>query len=402
MSKSIPEGLTRQHVLSALADLDAGIAAPFGPATGYELVHDGKRYAPKAVIGLAYKHLTGEILTHVEFSGGEAQGQANHALRRLGFEVVAKAGGAGSGFITSRGFSLPKNQQDMRNNLWFNMWQRRIWPYTELGEGDTLYWYDTVEKAIVWRSRVAKVDRFEYASKDEVTKRFKRRFDVDGLNDPYFVKAKNHGYCLAYQVDSLVRLAAPKPAEFRFPMDGWLRCSDKNAAQWLKNIPAPASPDGPSSGELSKTTRQVAETDYFSPSSLKDERERKLREIVQRRGQLDFRKKLIAAYSGQCAVTGCDAEAALEAAHIVPYTGPQSNHVTNGVLLRADIHTLFDLDLIGIDPESMEISVALELQATVYAELHGRKLSLPASADTPNQSALVKRWARFRRRPSSE
>jgi hypothetical protein len=72
------------------------------------------------------------------------------------------------------------------------------------------------------------------------------------------------------------------------------------------------------------------------------------------------------------------------------------------LLLRADIHTLFDLDLIGIDPGSIEISVAVELQATVYAELHGRKLSLPASADTPNQSALVKRWARFRRPPSSE
>jgi hypothetical protein len=402
MTKSIPDGLTKQHILSALADLDAGIAAPFGPATGYELVHDGKRYAPKAVIGLAYKHLTGEILAHAEFSGGEAPGQANHVLRRLGFDVVAKAGGAGLGFITSRGFALPKNQQEMRKNLWFNMWQRRIWPYMELGEGDTLYWYDTADKAIVWRSRVAKVDRFEYANKDEVTKRFKRRFGVNESNDPYFVKAKDQGYCLAYQVDSLVRLAVPKPAELRFPMDGWLRCSDDKATDWLRSLSAPKSADGPSAREIEKTTTQVAATDYFSPSSLKDERERKLREIVQRRGQLDFRKKLIAAYSGQCAVTGCDAEAALEAAHIVPYTGPQSNHVTNGVLLRADIHTLLDLDLIGIDPESMEISVAVELQATVYAELHGRKLSLPASADTPNQSALVKRWARFRRPPSSE
>jgi hypothetical protein len=402
MPKSIPEGLTKHHVLSALNDLDAGIDAPFGPSTGYELVHDGKRYAPKAVIGLAFKRLTGKILAHAEFSGGEAPGQANHVLRSLGFDVVAKAGDVESGFITSRGFSLPTNQKGMRTNLWFNMWQRRIWPYKELGEGDTLYWYDTVEKAIVWRSRVAKVDRFEYANKDEVTKRFKRRFGVNEPNDPYFVKAKDQGYCLAYQVDSLVRLAVPKPAEFRFPMDGWLRCSDENAAEWLKNLPAPASPDGPSAGEVSTKTTQVASTDYFSPSSLKDERERKLREIVQRRGQPDFRKRLIAAYGGRCAVTGCDAEAALEAAHIVPYTGPQSNHVTNGVLLRADIHTLFDLDLIGIDPESMEISVAVELQATVYAELHGRKPSLPASTDTPHQSALVKRWARFRRPPSAE
>lgn len=399
MANSIPQELTRQHVLSALTDLDAGIDAPFGPATGYELVHDGKRYAPKAVIGFAVKHLTGKMLAHTEFSGGEAPGQANHVLRALGFTVVAKDGATKSGFITSRGFALPTNSQKMGASLWFNMWQRRLWPFIELDEGDTLYWYDTKEQAIVWRSRVAKVDRFEYENKDEVTKRFKLRFRVNGSNDPYFVKAKDQGYCLAYQVDSLVRLAVPKPAEFRFPMDGWLRCSDEKAAGWLRGLSAPKSGDGPSARELAKTTSQVAETGYFSPASLTDERKKKLREIVERRGQPDFRKRLIAAYSGRCAVTGCDAEAALEAAHIVPYTGPQSNHVTNGLLLRADIHTLFDLDLIGVDPESMEISVAVELQATVYAELHGRKLSLPASTEIPNQSALVKRWGRFRSLP---
>ena len=55
MPQSIPKGLTREHVLRALADLDAGIDHPFGAPTGYELVHDGKRYPPKAVIGLAYR-----------------------------------------------------------------------------------------------------------------------------------------------------------------------------------------------------------------------------------------------------------------------------------------------------------------------------------------------------------
>ena len=105
---------------------------------------------------------------------------------------------------------------------------------------------------------------------------------------------------------------------------------------------------------------------------------------------------MIVAYGGRCAVTGCDAVAALEAAHIVPYTGPQSNHVTNGLLLRADIHTLFDIDLIGIHPEKLAILVAPAIQATVYAGLRGRKLSLPAKpANSPNHEALVARWKRF-------
>ena len=90
MPQSIPKGLTREHVLKALADLDAGIDHPFGKSTGYELVHEGKRYAPKAVIGIAFRHLTGEILHHSKFSGGEAPGQANYELRRLGFKVESK------------------------------------------------------------------------------------------------------------------------------------------------------------------------------------------------------------------------------------------------------------------------------------------------------------------------
>ena len=64
MPKSIPKGLNREHVLKAVADLDAGIEHPFGKATGYHLIYQGRRYAPKAIIGIAFRHLTGEILHH--------------------------------------------------------------------------------------------------------------------------------------------------------------------------------------------------------------------------------------------------------------------------------------------------------------------------------------------------
>jgi hypothetical protein len=90
MPQSIPAGLTREHVLKALVDLDAGIDHPFGPPTGYELVHDGKRYPPKAVVGLACRYSVGRLLRPDEFSDGEAPGQANFILRKLGFTVVKK------------------------------------------------------------------------------------------------------------------------------------------------------------------------------------------------------------------------------------------------------------------------------------------------------------------------
>src|SRR5262245_42155522 len=90
MPQSIPPGLTAEHVHKALADLDANIDHPFGAPTGYEVVHDGKRYAPKAVVGLAFRHLRGSILLPQDFSGGNAPGQANFVLHRLGFAVVKK------------------------------------------------------------------------------------------------------------------------------------------------------------------------------------------------------------------------------------------------------------------------------------------------------------------------
>src|SRR5262249_21004021 len=88
--QSIPPGLTREHVLRALAELKAGAEHAFGEPTKYEVVWDGKRYAPKAVIGLAFRHVRVRPLLPGDFSGGEAPGQANYVLRKLGFTVVRK------------------------------------------------------------------------------------------------------------------------------------------------------------------------------------------------------------------------------------------------------------------------------------------------------------------------
>jgi HNH endonuclease len=158
---------------------------------------------------------------------------------------------------------------------------------------------------------------------------------------------------------------------------------------------------GPESSLLSQMFVAEHPTDdviptQFDLASIKDEREQAHRAITIRRGQPTFRKKLIAAYKGKCAVTGCDASDALEAAHISPYCGKQSNHVANGVLLRADLHTLFDLNLIGIEPTTATIRLAPELRQTSYADLQGKKLAVPRNlADRPSREALVERWQQF-------
>jgi hypothetical protein len=121
--------------------------------------------------------------------------------------------------------------------------------------------------------------------------------------------------------------------------------------------------------------------------------EKVLRAIRERRGQADFRGKLLSAYGRRCAITACDAEAALEAAHIRGYAETGSQDVTDGLLLRADIHTLFDFDLVRIDPKTLRVAVAPELRGTCYRELQGRKLRVPdLPEERPSLEALRGRW----------
>ena len=143
----------------------------------------------------------------------------------------------------------------------------------------------------------------------------------------------------------------------------------------------------PSNGKL--PSEAEAENSAFEPASLEDARQWIRTAIVRRRGQPRFRAELIQAYKGQCAVTGCTAIDALEAAHIVPYLGEQTNVAENGLLLRADVHTLFDLGLISIDSKSMSIIVHAKLAESEYADLDGKRLSTPGDpAKRPSRKAL--------------
>jgi predicted restriction endonuclease len=115
----------------------------------------------------------------------------------------------------------------------------------------------------------------------------------------------------------------------------------------------------------------------FNPADLADGRKKQLQAVAVRQGQAKFREKLLDAYNSRCAVTGTAIAATLQAAHIVPYRGPETNSVQNGVLLRADIHNLFDLGLIQINPSTLRISLSEELKSTSYGKLDGRKLKAP-------------------------
>ena len=113
------------------------------------------------------------------------------------------------------------------------------------------------------------------------------------------------------------------------------------------------------------------------PASSDDSREYALRGIRLRRGQQAFRDSLRVRYSDRCVVTKCDVLDVLEAAHITPYRGDSDHHPDNGLLLRADIHTLFDVHLLSVDPQSWNVWTHPKVRTT-YAGLHDLPLQVPS------------------------
>lgn len=134
----------------------------------------------------------------------------------------------------------------------------------------------------------------------------------------------------------------------------------------------------------------------YTPSGL-DTRLAIMRTLKARRGQGRFRRDLKSAYGAQCMVTGCVVPQLLEACHIDEWRGDEYNHAQNGLLLRSDIHTLFDLDLIAIEPDALTIHLARQLRwDETYAWLEGQTLRT-APEMRPDIEALRRRWVRFTR-----
>lgn len=115
---------------------------------------------------------------------------------------------------------------------------------------------------------------------------------------------------------------------------------------------------------------------------IEDERARYGKEtaIRPRLGQGAFRVLVTDAYQRACAITGEHSLPALEAAHIKPYNDNGPHAVNNGLLLRSDLHRLFDHGYIAITPDyHIEISRRLKddfKNGRSYYPFHGRTLTI--------------------------
>ena len=86
----------------------------------------------------------------------------------------------------------------------------------------------------------------------------------------------------------------------------------------------------------------------------------------------------------------------LEAAHITPYLGSLTNHVSNGLLLRTDLHTLFDCGLLAIEPKTRTVVIANALKGSSYAKIAGKVVRPPKDAASgPSKRNLDNRYRTF-------
>ena len=133
-------------------------------------------------------------------------------------------------WVTSRNYVLPDDSDAFSSGLWFNLWTKKLWPYSELEPGDTLYWYESPTKCIVWKSRVVEALRFSYQTKKEVQQKLNLT-PVQAAQE-YYVDGPESGYCLSYKVKATERVSIPRPDDFRFPHQGWLKVSPDVVAAW--------------------------------------------------------------------------------------------------------------------------------------------------------------------------
>lgn len=132
----------------------------------------------------------------------------------------------------------------------------------------------------------------------------------------------------------------------------------------------------------------------FAPSLTEGRRYGTPMLVPPRLGQGAFRMLVTDQYHRRCAVTGERTLPALEAAHIRPYAEGGEHEVANGLLLRRDIHSLFDRGYVTVTP-SLRFEVSQRIRAEFengrdYYRFHGSSVHTPAEpAHKPSSELLA-------------
>jgi putative restriction endonuclease len=115
--------------------------------------------------------------------------------------------------------------------------------------------------------------------------------------------------------------------------------------------------------------------------------------VTPRLGQNGFKSLVLSSYQRRCAITGARITPTLEAAHIRPIAAEGQHRVDNGLLLRSDVHVLFDAGYLGLDEQHrLHVSKRLRSEFGNGEEFYsraGNTISVPErKADRPSREAV--------------
>jgi putative restriction endonuclease len=119
--------------------------------------------------------------------------------------------------------------------------------------------------------------------------------------------------------------------------------------------------------------------------------------VAPRLGQGGFRVLVTEAYNRRCAMTGERTLPVLEAAHIMPYAKDGPHDPRNGLLLRSDLHTLFDTGYVTVDSRDLTVAVSSRIKKEFengrdYYALHGQPLRVTPRNDDLRPSPDFLAW----------
>lgn len=348
---SIPDDIKIEHLLQAAKAIDGGGVHNFAESTKFDAIVNGRRYAPKALIGIAAEYATGTRLEPGDFSSGESRSQAVGFLRRLGVEVVRKHGRwwvnqnqtyreeIEGGYL----WSPKRNKNGARNQFYENM--RAVSP------GDRIYSFRNTRIVAVGIAISYCYDSpkpTEFGRKGDNWDATGWKVDIEYTELPNPIRPKDHidqirptlpeKYSPLQQSGDGLQSVYLAEVNYRFAsvLDKLL----KTAGNQLPTIPA-------ETGRPQEDS--VAAFEDFLESHIDVGPTEKEQLVKARKGQGRFRAN-VQAVESRCRVTSVIDPQFLIASHIKPWrhsTNEERLDGENGLLLTPNIDRLFDKGFIS-------------------------------------------------------
>lgn len=393
--------ITRDAVLQAMVEYDElGADAflsryGFAPATLYRVAERGRQYDSKAIVGVAHGYATGQFLKAGDFSGG--QHTVVKTLEALGFSFApASAESARCWLVTTKsdyrrlgGYTKYDDDPSSRYSYDSNVANSR-----QVAVGDRLVFWD--EETLIGASTVASIDqrpgtkkisRCPECSTTNIASRKTKspRFRCDDCHAEFEVPVIDEVEVTLYQTDhrqGWVDLAGLLDGPTLRGLTGYSQNSIRRI-DWSQFASAVEAVAGPSA----LTPVRIAQAQVLGGGHT-------LRQVSVRIGQPAFRAELVRRYGAVCAFSGPAPSEALEACHLYSYAEVGRHDVEGGLLLRRDLHRLFDHGMLAVTGDGV-IDVVDSLRPyELYSGLHGQPLKVPTTAR--QQGWLALHWQEWR------